>query len=553
MPSNFSRAIGFHTVTSDKMSSRFSIASLALAIGILLSWLLLQPTPSAEKLQESQKIVKKTFEPFVPGPASDRKLQEKSDRDPGFDPNAIPYERIVGFSSEEAYRNFLKKLGASGLRNLGQIDALRSVRVGFDTINGFNDLGIDPADIQFNYPVTIPELREVDPQNGIVGFGSGALNYLGITTDNSEWGRGVKIAVIDTGIGAHLSLTGEIQHINLVELPEGVSPNSHGTSVASLIAGNHPNMKGVAPAADLISVRVADETGYSNSFILAEGIIAAADAGAQIINISMGSEGDSRLVRQAVEYANAKGAVIFASSGNEGSSQSAFPAGDPNVFSVGAVDANGTHLNFSNTDSDLAFTAPGFEVRAAYPGDNVTSFTGTSGAVAFPVGAVAAIMSESAAPMNAQRAVEILQGHTNEAGLPGSDPQFGIGIIDVGRAIQRDTPGIIDLAVASQNYLLPSATSSTSGLQVNIENRGTETVYQSTVDISIAGDRFPYTIQTLRPNERTVVTIPSGLNTLSQEGQLAVSSEVTLSNSQRDANPANDQRQEVITQPNNGP
>ncbi len=535
------------------MSPRFSIASLALAIGILLSWLLFQRPNNSKNPEESPKVVKNTFEPVAPGPASDRKAQEKSDRSPDFDPNAIPYERIVGFSSEDAYRNFLKKLGASGLKNLGQIDALRSVRIGFGNLNDFNDLGIDPEDTQFNYPVTIPELREVEPQNGIVGFGSGALNYLGITTDNSEWGRGVKIAVIDTGIESHLALTGEIQHINLVELPEGVSPNSHGTSVASLIAGNHPNMKGVAPAADLISVRVADETGSSSSFILAEGIIAAADAGAQIINISMGSEGDSRLVRQAVDYANEKGAVIFASSGNEGSPQSVFPAGDPNVYSVGAVDANGTHLNFSNTDSDLAFTAPGFEVRAAYPGDNVTSFTGTSGAVAFPVGAVAAIISESTTPMNAQRAVEILQGHSNEAGLPGSDPQFGIGIIDVGRAIQRDTPGIVDIAVASQNYLIPNESNSTLGLQVNIENRGTETLYQSTVDINIAGDRFPYTIQTLRPNERTVITIPAGLGKLSQEGQLAVSSEVTLSNGQRDANPANDQRREVITHPTNGP
>lgn len=553
MASNFSRAIVFHKLSSPKMSPRFTIASLALAIGILLSWLLFQNPASPEEQEKSPKIVKQSIEIASPNPTSNRKERQMSDRNPDFDPNAIPYERVLGFTSEEAYRNFLKKLGTSGLRNLGQIDALRSVRVGFDNIGDFNDLGIDPEDVQFNYPVTIPELRETDPQNGIVGFGTGALNYLGITMDNSEWGRGVKIAVIDTGITSHLALTGNIQHINLVELADGVAPNSHGTSVASLIAGNHPNMKGVAPAADLISVRVADETGYSNSFLLAEGIIAATDAGAQIINISMGSEGDSLLVRQAVDYAKERGTVVFASSGNEGSSQSAFPAGDPDVYSVGAVDANGTHLNFSNTDSDLAFTAPGLDVTAAYPGDNVTSFTGTSGAVAFPVGAVAAIMSESSKSLNPQQAVEILQNHSNEAGLPGADANFGIGIIDVGRAIQRDTPGIEDIAVASQNYLIPTKNDSTSGLQVSIENRGTETLYQSTVDINIAGDVFPVTIQSLKPNERTVVTIPSGLGKFLQEGQLAVSSEVTLSSGQRDANPANDQRQEVIIHPNNGP
>lgn len=553
MPSNFPRAMGFSQLSSLKMSARLSIASLALVIGLLLSWLLFQTSEERKEQAKPRKIVQNTYESTPTNPSSSRRIQEKTPPKPDFDPNAIPYERIVGFSSEEAYRDFLKKLAASGLRNLGQIDALRAVRIGFDDLKDFDALGIDPENTQFNYPVTIPELGEVPPQDGLVGFGGSALQFLGITMDNSEWGRGVKIAIIDTGILPHSALTGKIQHINLVELPEGVSPNSHGTSVASLIAGTHPNMKGVAPAADLISVRVADETGFSSSFLLAQGIIAAVDAGANLLNISMGSEGDSLLVRQAVEYAREKGALVFASSGNEGSRQAAFPAADPNVYSVGAIDATGTHLNFSNTDSDLAFTAPGLEVRAAYPNEQVTSFTGTSGAVAFPVGAVAAIMSESNHSVNAQQAVEILQQHSNEAGTPGSDPEFGIGIIDIGRAILRDTRGIEDLAIASQTYLLPTATSSSSGLQVSIENRGTETVYQSTVDITIDGDRYPVTIQSLRPNERKVITIPTGLNQLMQQGQLNVSSKVNLANNQSDAKPANDQRQEVITYPSNGP
>jgi hypothetical protein len=340
-----------------------------------------------------------------------------------------------------------------------------------------------------------------------------------------------------------------IQHINLIELNDGENPNSHGTSVASLIAGQHPNMRGVAPQAELISVRVADETGISSSFLLAQGIIAAADAGAQLVNISMGSSSDSTLVRQAVDYAIEQGAIIFASSGNDGTQQASYPAADPDVYSVGAIDANGTHLNFSNTDENLAFTAPGLEVQAAFPGDNVTSFTGTSGAVAFPVGAVAAIMSESQQSISPQQAVLILQNHSNEAGIPGADNQFGIGIVDVGRAINRNESGIVDVAVASQTYILPTADSSTSGLQVSVENRGTETVFQSTVDIQIGNDYFPYTIQKLNPNERTVVTIPSGLSQLRAEAQLEVSAQINLPNGQSDAKPGNDQRKEIVTIP----
>src|SRR6476660_7772047 len=62
----------------------------------------------------------------------------------------------------------------------------------------------------------------------------------------------------------------------------------HGTAVASLIAGNDPSAPGVAPAAELISIRVGDESGKADAFALAAGILAAVDSGAQIINISMG-------------------------------------------------------------------------------------------------------------------------------------------------------------------------------------------------------------------------------------------------------------------------
>lgn len=530
---------------------------MALLIGVLFSWLMFQ-RPDKPKTSSGDEKIKLASPLVVPkDPKSGRKGISSSNRDPNFDPRAIPNERIVRFDDEASYRDFLRRLSGSNLRNLGSLDALRAVRVGFDQFSNFSDLGLDPDNVDFNYPVSIPENnQEVPPQEGVVGFGRNALAFLGINQDNSEWGRGVKIAVIDTGIAPHLSLTGSIEHVNLVELPDGSPPHSHGTSVASLIAGNHPNMRGVAPAADLISVRVADESGFSNSLLLAEGIIAATDAGAQLINISMGSDGDSIVVQQAVDYARENGAVVFASSGNDGQPQASAPARDPDVFAVGAVDANGTHLNFSSSDEGLAFTAPGLGIEAALPGDLVTSFTGTSASVAYPVGAAAAIMSESAVPISPQEAVTILQTHSNEAGLPGQDPQFGIGMLDVGRAINRDTPGINDLAVASQTYLLPTLEDSSSGLQVSVENRGTEPIFGATVQIDVGNSRFTPVVQSIQPNERRVITIPSGQNTLLNEGSLSVSSSIRMPEGTLDSNSSNNTRREVITyqtEQGNGP
>lgn len=535
------------------MSARPLIISMTLLIGAFIGWLLINDIDRNPDEIVLGKPIRKLSAANSVQPTSERILSTRTPEDVMLALQAIRNERLVSFKNEEDYRDFLARLGDSKVRNLGQIDSLRAIRLGYDDFADFEALGLDPDDLSYNFPVSIPERGEVGAQEGIVGFGGSALQFLGIDGDNSLWGTGVKIAVIDTGIEPHPSLDKDILRITLVELAEGVEANSHGTSVASLIAGNHPNLRGVAPGADLISVRVADETGFSNSFLLAQGIIEAALNGAQIINISMGSDNDSPIVYDAVKFAIGKGAVILASSGNDGLSRSAFPGAYKEVISVGAVDALGQHLNFSNNDKGLAITAPGLQITAAFPGEMVTEFSGTSAAVAFPSGAIAAVMSQSSRSLNAQEAVNILINTSNEAGTPGLDMQYGNGILNVGRAINRDTPGINDLAVASQSYLTPTQDDASSGLQVSVENRGTEAVWNSSLEVTIDGGTYPVQISSLQPNERRVVTIPSGLQTLQQQGFLDVRSKITLSGGTLDVQPSNNARSEQVTLPSNGP
>jgi hypothetical protein len=210
------------------MSPRFIIATSTLIIGLLVSWLMFQTQDQPENYKRTKKLVPNPLEYIPSDPISQRqKNGGNSDRNNNFDPNAIPYERVITFSSEEAYRSFLKKLSASGVFNKGSIDSLRAVRISFDSLPNLNALELNPEDVGFNYPVLIPELREVQPQDGVLGFGNGALDFLGISKDNSEWGKGIKIAVIDTGIEPHLALNDNIQHINLIDLDEGTNPNSH--------------------------------------------------------------------------------------------------------------------------------------------------------------------------------------------------------------------------------------------------------------------------------------------------------------------------------------
>ena len=113
----------------------------------------------------------------------------------------------------------------------------------------------------------------------------------------------------------------------MVDLPADLSKqNGHGTAVASMIIGQNALTPGVAPGAEIISIRIADDFGQSDSFLLAKGIVAAVDAGVRLINISMASFGDSALVRNAIEYARAAGSLIVAAAGNNGIDRVFYPA-----------------------------------------------------------------------------------------------------------------------------------------------------------------------------------------------------------------------------------
>lgn len=420
-------------------------------------------------------------------------------------PLALENERILIFKDDASYQRFLNSLNARNLNLLGQSDKLRSVRVRIEKDANMDDL--DDADIGYNYQVSVPTPPQASAQVSASGFGANALSWLGVTGDNSSWGQGVTVAVIDSGVNEHIALQGDIPQISLADLSEGSDQLGHGTAVASIISGDHQLTPGVAPASDILSIRVSDETGYSNSFTLAEGIIQATDAGADIINISMGSYGDSNMVANAVRYAQEQGAVIVASSGNEGLDSMAYPAAYEGVVSVGAVEQGGEHLDFSNTGETLSITAPGYQVNAAWGNEQLTSFSGTSASAPFVSGAIAATMSENpgmTANEAATRVVEI----TNDSGYPGSDPQYGSGVLDVGRIMDYGTAGIYDAAISSQILIQPESPTSLPEVWVTVQNQGTETLINSPVTITTPNITKNLNISSLAPGQTQTFNFP---------------------------------------------
>ncbi|MEU3890024.1 S8 family serine peptidase [Streptomyces sp. NPDC029041] len=187
-------------------------------------------------------------------------------------------------------------------------------------------------------------------------------------------GKGVKVAVLDTGVNPDTSsLKGQVLGD---EVPEAVSHNAtedyngHGTSMAELIAGTGAGggMQGLAPGAKIVPYRVLSEgvssTDRKKTPSVADAIKAAADSDARIINMSFGSDIIDPDVEKAIKYAHSKGKLMFAATGNDAESKNfiGYPAAYPYVVGVAAADDKGKVGAFSEFGNYVDLAAPGLNV-----------------------------------------------------------------------------------------------------------------------------------------------------------------------------------------------
>ena len=348
---------------------------------------------------------------------------------------AVPGEALLVFRSAAELAAFRARAGLYGLKILGSDTRLNSARVKYDSLGRLADeLNEHPGayeNVAANLVARIPGLPRSTPevdtanQGGESAFLEGVMGSIGAGGDRSEWGAGVKVAVLDSGVKDHETFEGvSIEHVKLVEM--GPEANGHGTSMASLIAGQEEPATGVAQGAKLLDVWVADEKGMSNTGLVAEGIMAAVDRGAKVINISLGSFGSSLVLQNAVQYAMDQGVVIVAAAGNEQLTQLAYPAAYPGVVSVGAVDKQRKQAFFSNSGQGLVLSAPGVGILSAYPNGEVVVGSGTSQATALVSGAVATLMGRG---LSGAEAVKLLRESATATGAP--KEQVGAGVLRI--------------------------------------------------------------------------------------------------------------------------
>jgi subtilisin family serine protease len=444
---------------------------------------------------------------------------------------AIAGERVVQFETREDYLAYLAALAAAGIEPLGQIDALLAVRVSADT-GARLDYGRYGARGDFSYQVERPlPPVQVSPEAlaRLTAFGISAYEITGDAVGGL--GGGVKVAILDSGIAAHAQFDAvDIDKLDLTGVGLHGKGSGHGTSVASIISGT----EGIAPEVELFIVRVLDQDGLGNSYHVAQGIVKAVDRGVDIINLSLGMYQDSPLLRQAVHYAAERGVLLVAAAGNDAYRQLPYPAAYNEVLAVTAVDATGQYALFPNQSTEIDFAAPGVGVLTANEDEGTVLFSGTSAAAPFVSGTLAALLSGEA-PLAPRQAVELLQTYLDDRGAPGVDPVYGAGVIDWDRIRERNTSGILDLALADI-YLQPDALPGTSmPLEVTVQNRGTSWSSNAQLEVLVGqAEPVTFTLGSLGPGQITTRKVFTQIPAAGSEQVLRLAARVIPENVNED-------------------
>ncbi|MDF9827895.1 hypothetical protein M2447_002000 [Ereboglobus sp. PH5-10] len=452
-------------------------------------------------------------------------------------------EAVLAFKDAGALQRFLARAKDAGLMVLSSSEKLLSARVRYASLDGLaseiTDNSSDYEEVGGNFIAEIPTVPETEARTARsqVPVRDNLLGAIGVAgADNSQWGRGVTIAVLDSGVAADATFG---QRVRRLDAGHGVSIEAgegHGTAVASLAAGADADAPGVAPAADILSLRVTDSNGLGDLYTISEAIMLAADSGAQIINVSLGSYGTSAVLLRAIEYAMQGGAVVVAAAGNDQAAQLMWPAAYSRVISVGATDAMQQQLIFSNSGAQLQITAPGYAILAAWADESRVGFTGTSASAPVVSGAIAALMSAYGG-ISAQEAWAILVAHVNDAGAEGRDDDYGAGVIDLGWALESNDPTRMDTAISSHYYNSKDGT-----VDVVVQNRGATAMSGMTLVVEVNGAVSNVALPWVDARATTVVKVP-----VPEGAETVVNTTLLNAGGVTDKNPSNNHKASVVS------
>ncbi|MCU7554477.1 S8 family serine peptidase [Alteromonas sp. ASW11-19] len=282
--------------------------------------------------------------------------------------------------------------------------------------------------------VTVDPVRK--PMAQTVPYGYTMINAQQLNQPDTS---AMKVCVIDTGISAG--------HEDLPNQNNGLTGDSngpavgnwyndghgHGTHVAGTIAAydNGYGSIGVYPGVNLHVVKIFDDNGgwtYASNLVSA--IDQCVDAGAKVVNMSLGGGGSSSFENNAMQQFEDDGILLVAAAGNAGNTSKSYPASYDSVVSVAAVGSNGTRAWYSQHNDQVEIAAPGSGVYSTGKNNNYRNMTGTSMATPHVSGAAALLWSFYPQCSNKQIR-DLLNMAAVDKGDAGRDNKYGHGLLDV--------------------------------------------------------------------------------------------------------------------------
>ena len=247
----------------------------------------------------------------------------------------------------------------------------------------------------------------------------------------------VTVAVIDTGIDLnHPDLKGRlIEGVNILQPKRPPQDdNGHGTAVAGVIAavaGNGEGIAGIASNARIMPIKAIDAKGVGEEEHLGQGIEYAVNHGADIIVLSLGLHLYSPYLSEIVDYAESKGVLLVAATGNEGKTVR-YPAAYPSVVAVGGASLTNEHKALSNFGPEVDLIAPWYVYTTGLNGKYVKK-EGTSMA-APQTAAVAALLLGLDPSLTPGDIREYLRQSAQPLG-PGWNARTGYGLLRADAAV----------------------------------------------------------------------------------------------------------------------
>jgi subtilisin family serine protease len=333
-------------------------------------------------------------------------------------------------------------------------DALARAReAGFAarTTHGLDDLGLEIVAITAPRAMSATEavrrLRALDP-GGTYDFNhlyleSGVAGPVATdtgTTPAARAGKGVRVGLVDGGVGRHPSLAAA-RVIQRGFAAGGVRPSAHGSAVASLLVGRQGRFRGAAPGSLLYVADVyGDQPTGGSAAIIVRAFAWMAHNAVPVVNVSLVGPPNLTLAA-AVRAMVDRGILIVAAVGNDGpAAPPLYPAAYSGVVAVTAVDSRRRLLPEAGRGLHIDFTAPGADMAAAAAQGGYMSVRGTSFAAPLVAGGLARLIDHPG-PAEASRAVAALGREAYDLGAPGPDPIYGRGLVGFDLRIDPRTVG----------------------------------------------------------------------------------------------------------------